>query len=91
MKSENKILYINNYFDIVYTKESRLHMAYGFEMLGNNFSTSFVRDTFEDFFKDFFERTKKIASKKEDFPAPFLPKIRFLFARLKEEFLKDLK
>ena len=35
-----------------YTKESRLHMAYSFEMLGNNFSTSFIRDTFEDFFKD---------------------------------------
>tara|TARA_B100000073_G_scaffold251430_1_gene211598 strand:- start:2484 stop:2840 length:357 start_codon:yes stop_codon:yes gene_type:complete len=45
----------------------------------------------EDDLKDFFERTKKIASKKEDFPAPFLPRIRFLFARLKEEFLKDLK
>ena len=27
-------------------------MAYSFEMLGNNFSTSFIRDTFEDFFKD---------------------------------------
>ena len=34
-----------------YTKESRLHMAYSFEMLGNNFSPSFIRDTFEDFFK----------------------------------------
>ena len=34
-----------------YTKESRLHMAYSFEMLGNNFSTSFIRDTFEDFLK----------------------------------------
>jgi len=34
---------------------------------------------------------KKIASKKEDFPAPFFPRIKFFFERSKEEFLKDLK
>ena len=45
----------------------------------------------EDVLKDFLEKTKKIASKREDFPAPFFPRIRFFFARLKEEFLKDLK
>tara|TARA_B100000965_G_scaffold43554_1_gene31929 strand:+ start:920 stop:1144 length:225 start_codon:yes stop_codon:yes gene_type:complete len=45
----------------------------------------------EDVLKDFLERIKKIASRKEDFPAPFFPRIKFLFARLKEEFLKDLK
>ena len=40
---------------------------------------------------DFLDRMKKIASKKEDFPAPFFPIIKFFFARSKEEFLKDLK
>ena len=45
----------------------------------------------EDVLKDFLERMKKIASKKEDFPAPFFPRIKFFFERSKEEFLKDLK
>ena len=45
----------------------------------------------EDVLKDFFDRMKKIASKKEDFPAPFFPRIKFFFERSKEEFLKDLK
>jgi hypothetical protein len=45
----------------------------------------------EDVLKDFLERMKKIASKKEDLPAPFLPRIKFFFERSKEEFLKDLK
>ena len=44
-----------------------------------------------DVLKDFLEIIKKIASKKEDFPAPFFPKIKFFFARSKEEFLNDLK
>ena len=45
----------------------------------------------EDVLKDFLDKTKKIASKKEDFPAPFFPRIKFFFEWLKEEFLKDLK
>tara|TARA_B100001109_G_scaffold217762_1_gene187669 strand:- start:558 stop:782 length:225 start_codon:yes stop_codon:yes gene_type:complete len=45
----------------------------------------------EDVLKDFLERMKKIASKKEDFPAPFFPIIKFFLPRLKEELLKDLK
>ena len=45
----------------------------------------------EDVLKDFLDRMKKIASKKEDFPAPFFPRIKFFFERSKEEFLKDLK
>ena len=45
----------------------------------------------EDVLKDFLDRMKKIASKKEDFPAPFFPSIKFFFERSKEEFLKDLK
>ena len=45
----------------------------------------------EDVLNDFFERMKNIASKKEDFPAPFFPRIKFFFERSKEEFLKDLK
>jgi len=45
----------------------------------------------EDVLKDFLDRIKKIASKKEDFPAPFFPRIKFFFERSKEEFLKDLK
>ena len=45
----------------------------------------------EEVLKDFLERMKKIASKKEDFPAPFFPRIKFFFERLKDEFLNDLK
>ena len=45
----------------------------------------------EDVLKDLLDRMKKIASKKEDFPAPFFPRIKFFFERSKEEFLKDLK
>jgi hypothetical protein len=45
----------------------------------------------EDVLKDFLERIKKTDSKKEDFPAPFSPRIKFFFPSSKEEFLKDLK
>ena len=45
----------------------------------------------EEVLKDFLDRIKKIASKKEDFPAPFFPRIKFFFEISKEEFLKDLK
>ena len=38
----------------------------------------------EDVLKDFLDRIKKIASKKEDFPAPFFPRIKFFFERSKE-------
>tara|TARA_Y100000816_G_scaffold290650_1_gene279860 strand:- start:3300 stop:3485 length:186 start_codon:yes stop_codon:yes gene_type:complete len=45
----------------------------------------------EDVLKDFLDKIKKIASKKEDFPAPFFPIIKFFFPRSKEELLNDLK
>ena len=45
----------------------------------------------EDVLKDFLDRMKKIASKKEDFPAPFFPRNKFFFEISKAEFLKDLK
>ena len=35
-----------------YTKESRLHMAYSFELLGNKFSAAFIRNTVSEFFKE---------------------------------------
>ena len=45
----------------------------------------------EEGLKGVLDRIKKIASKKEDFPAPFFPRIKFFFEISKEEFLKDLK
>ena len=35
-----------------YTQESRLHMAYSFELLGNQFSASFIQRTLEEFYED---------------------------------------
>jgi hypothetical protein len=55
------------------------------------FDSKLIIEFEEDVLKDFLERMKKIASKKEDFPAPFFPRIKFFFERSKEEFLKDLK
>tara|TARA_A100001388_G_scaffold271261_1_gene249815 strand:- start:11152 stop:11364 length:213 start_codon:yes stop_codon:yes gene_type:complete len=45
----------------------------------------------EEVLKDFLDIIKKIASKREDFPAPFFPRIKLFFPRLKEELLNDLK
>jgi hypothetical protein len=55
------------------------------------FDSKLIIEFEEDVLKDFLERMKKIASKKEDFPAPIFTRIKFFFERLKEEFLKDLK
>ena len=33
-----------------YTRDSRLHMAYSFKLLGGEFSASFIRETFNEFF-----------------------------------------
>ena len=35
-----------------YTKESRLHMAYSFKLLGKEFSATFIRNTFNEFFDE---------------------------------------
>jgi|TARA_B100000035_G_scaffold298931_1_gene293125 alpha-glucosidase len=35
-----------------YTKDSRLHMSYSFELLGKEFSSAFIRKTIESFFDD---------------------------------------
>ena len=35
-----------------YTKDSKLHMAYSFELLGNQFSPTFIKNTLENFYKD---------------------------------------
>ena len=35
-----------------YTKDSRLHMAYSFELLGKNFSSVHIKKTIDDFFND---------------------------------------
>ena len=45
----------------------------------------------EEVLKDFLDKIKKIASKKEDLPAPFFPRIKLFFPRLNEELLNDLK
>ena len=55
------------------------------------FESKLINALKEDVLKDFLERIKNIDSKKEDFPAPFLPSIKFFFPRSKEELLKDLK
>ena len=55
------------------------------------FDPKLIIEFAEDVLNDFLDRMKKIASKKEDFPAPFFPRIKFFFERSKEEFLKDLK
>tara|TARA_B100000900_G_scaffold137072_1_gene116065 strand:- start:11536 stop:11760 length:225 start_codon:yes stop_codon:yes gene_type:complete len=55
------------------------------------FDSKLINALVEDVLKDLLEKMKKIASKREDFPAPFVPTIKFFFPRLKEEFLKDLK
>jgi hypothetical protein len=55
------------------------------------FESKLINELKEVVLKDFLERMKNIDSKKEDFPAPFLPRIKFFFPSSKEELLKDLK
>ena len=51
----------------------------------------FPKKISENKIKDFFVKAKKIASKKEDFPAPFLPMIKFFDLSSEVKLLKDLK
>ena len=50
-----------------------------------------MREFIDEVLKDFFVKAKKIASKKEDFPAPFLPMIKFFDLSSEVKLLKDLK
>ena len=66
---------------------SSFNIASTLKKLDSKFTIAFK----EEVLKDFLDKIKKIASKKEDLPAPFFPRIKLFFPRLNEELLNDLK